>query len=139
MHTLVTVTVAVSQLYWDRNRFFSWHWRNGHYRATRWPLPVIHWARRSGNFWVRGEVTGHYRTSPRRSNTYYNFQILISHCSNNCASCIYVESSLVPLHVRFLPLKMASLVMHPSLLSCDINCIRSIYSIFTWGGARATS
>jgi len=30
-----------------------------------------------------------------------------------------------------LPLKMASLVTHPSLLSCDVNCIRSIVTVET--------
>ena len=71
---------------WDRKSCFfsSCHWRSGHYRAMRRLQPVIHWPRRSGNFWVRREVTGHRRTRPRRSNSYYNFKLLFSHYSNNC-------------------------------------------------------
>jgi len=61
-------------------------------------LPVIHWARRSGNFWVRGEVTGHCRTSPRWSNsnaliTTWNFSI---HCFTTVNYPIYNIIDLVP-------------------------------------------
>jgi len=52
------------------------------------------------------------------SNSHYNVQIINCNTVDTVLTCLR--------YTCFLPLKMASLVTHLSLLGCDVNCIRSI-------------